>query len=450
MQNRLDYKKIVLPNGLTCILYKRSELHSISISIEVDVGSLDETKETNGISHLLEHLPFDGTEELPSWEKVDEFNNSISGSSNAYTSSSTTNYYGFYPYQYAKEALFYLSQLVFHPLFKEEDIEKEKEIIKDELKSRSDSIDYKVYRGVIDNRYTDTNNSYSFDVIGTEENIKRFTREEIVAHHNKYYVPSNIKIFIVGNFNDDSIEELLNEYFYLKIKDKSFNESPTREFLEVYPDYSTFRISADQKKDLDQYYLTVTFPRPEFKLTSEEKRLKLNFLSAITASGQYQQSVLWKKLREELGIVYGVSAYGWDYYNRAFTIIETSFQPQYLTQVLEEIYAGLNTIKESNINDIVFKTRQKRIIDTELMIYDSPSNVLSWIADQEKEFEFHKKFLTPDQYIEFVKNLEFKEIIELANEVYDWSKANINIVTQNSPKKLKKEVETIWKKIIKK
>jgi len=447
MAHKIDYKKIVLPNGLTCILYRRAEVHSVDISVDVEVGALDETKQINGISHLVEHLPFDGTVEMPSWEKVDEFNNNISGSSNAYTSSAETSYYGHYPYQYFENALFYLSQIVFHPLHKEEDINKERDIIIDELKTRADSVDFKIYRNVIDNRYKQNDTSYSFDVIGTEDNVKRFTRDEIVTHHRTHYIPENVKVFIVGNFEYDQAEKLLKKYFYEDLKHNQFGKKLERGFQHSYPEYSNFKISTDQKKDLDQYYLTFTFPRPEFKKTKQSHRIKLPFLSALTASGQYQQSILWKRLREELGIVYGVSAYGWDYFNRAFAIIETSFQPQYLEQVLTEIYSGINKIKNNEITESVFKTRQKRIVDTELMIYDSPSNVLSWIMDQENENEYHNEFMNPSDFIEQIKKMEFQEVIDVANEVYDWNNVNIGVVTQEDTAGIQEKVESIWKKI---
>lgn len=449
MSHKIDYKKITLPNGLVCIMYRRSEVHSVDISVDVEVGALDENAEINGISHLVEHLPFDGTKDMPTWEKVDEFNNSISGSSNAYTSSAETSYYGHYPYQYFDEALFYLSQVVFHPLHKEEDINKERDIIVDELKTRADSVDYKVYRNIIDNRYNTSSTSYSFDVIGTEANVKRFSKEEIAAHHKKYYVPENMKVFIVGNFEYDKAEKLLKKYFYDDLKHIEFGKKPHREFQKSYPEYSKFKISTVQKKDLDQYYLTFTFPRPEFKKSKQSERIKLPFLSAITASGQYQQSILWKRLREELGIVYGVSAYGWDYFNRAFAIIETSFQPQYLEQVLTEIYNGINKIKTAELQDSVFKTRQKRIVDTELMIYDSPSNVLNWIMDQENEYEYHNEFLNPSEFIDHVKKMKFNEVVDMANQVYNWDNVNIGVVTQEDSSKVQTQVEEIWSKITK-
>lgn len=450
MAHNIDYKKVILPNGLECILYKRSEIHSVDISVDVGVGALDETKELNGISHLIEHLPFDGTQDFPSWEKVDEFNNSISGSSNAYTSSSETSYYGHYPYQYFEEALHYLSDIVFNPLHKNEDIKKEQDIIIDELKTRADSIDYKVYRNMIDSRYVDNSSSYSFDVIGTEENVKGFEKSTIQAHHQKYYVPENIKVFVVGNFEYDKAEELLNKYFYKNLKNRSFGNKPDRAFQRVFPAYSKFNISAATKQDLDQYYLTLTFPRPEFKKSKQSERIKLPFVSSITASGQYQQSILWKRLREELGIVYGVSAYGWDYFNRAFAIIETSFQPQYLEQVLVEIYTGVNKISDGVEGENVFKTRQKRIVDTELMIYDSPSNVLNWIMDQENENEYHNEFLTPTDFINKVKKMEYSEVTEMAKKVYNWSDVNIGVVSKDDSGVVKQNIEDIWNKITQK
>ncbi len=70
--NNADYTKFYLPNGIKVVLYERKEVHSVNISVDVNVGALDETKVSNGLSHLIEHLPFDGTKELSSWEKVDE------------------------------------------------------------------------------------------------------------------------------------------------------------------------------------------------------------------------------------------------------------------------------------------------------------------------------------------------------------------------------------------
>ena len=104
-------------------------------------------------------------------------------------------------------------------------------------------------------------------------------------------------------------------------------------------------------------------------------------------------------------------------------------------------------IKTKEISDSVFKTRQKRIVDTELMIYDSPSNVLNWIMDQENEYEYHKEFMNPSEFIEQIKRMEFDEVIDIANEVYDWNNVNIGVVTKEDANQVQQQVESIWKKI---
>ncbi len=446
----LEYAKFTLPNGIRCILYQRSEIHSVHISVDVNVGALDEDSSTNGLSHFIEHLPFDGTKEFKTWEAVDEFNNEISGSSNAYTAYRHTRYYGYYPYQYMDQAFFYLSQLVFHPTHKQEDIDKEREIILDELKKQNDTTGHKIFRNIIDPRYTDKSSSYSYDIVGTEENLKNFTKKDIEDFYNRHYIPENMQIFVVGNFDLEEIKKIINKYFYKDIKDRHFGSKVYREFEETYPDYSNFAIQTSQKKDVDQLYLTMTFPSFEFKKYSQEQRIIVPFLKSITASSQFQQSILWKRLREELGIVYDVSAYGYDFFNRAFLTIQTSFSPKYLETALKEIYEGINKIKNEKVNDSVFESRKKRIMDTELMSYDYPSNVLSWIMDQEDEMDYHNQMLSPEQFINLIKSYKFEQVIRTGNAIYDWNKLNIGVLSKEDPKEMEKEVAGIWKKVTKK
>lgn len=449
MAKSIDYTKYVLPNGLKVILYPRSEIHSVHISVDVNVGSLDETSETTGLSHLIEHLPFDGTEDFKSWEAVDEYNNKISGSSNAYTSSTHTRYYGYYPYQYLDEAFCYLAQLVLHPLHRIEDIKKEKDIVFDEMKSQKDTTAYKIYTNILNNRYVDSTTPYSFDIIGTENTLISFNKKMIKDYYDKYYVPENMEIFVVGNFEIENIKKIIEKYFHTEIKSRRFPKKPKRDFEVSYPEYSGFKVNAVQKQDLDQYYLTFTFPKLEFKKYSQKERLLVPFLSSLTASSQYQQSILWRRLREELGIVYDVSAYGYDYFNRAFLTIQTSFSPQHLETVLTEVYNGIKKIKDGNVNDSVFKSRQKRIIDTELMTYDYPSNVLNWIMDQEYENEYHGTFLTPEDFVKIIKEIKFEDIIKTANKIYDLSKLNIGIVSGDKAKWLEPKVRKIWNSLAK-
>jgi len=449
VKKELKYHKFILPNGLKCILYKRSEIHSVSIEVNVGVGSLDEDKVNNGISHLIEHLGFDGTEELSTYNDIDRFSNSISGSGNAYTSNSNTVYHGTYPSQYLEQALYYYSQIVFHPTHKKEFIKKEKTIVLDEMKRYEDMVSTKIHINIIENRFENSNSQFSAPIIGTKETVKSFTRDQILNFYKSNYTPKNIEILVVGNFNLQEIKRYLKIYFYDKLKNKSFGDKPQRNFIKNYPAYSSFKINAKQKLDLDQYYLTFTFPSLEFLFNKQRVRSLIDFLNDNTASGQYQQSILWKVLREELGIVYGVSAWRSGLTSRAYNTIQTSFSPEHLETVLKEIYKGLNLIKSGKISDEIFKMIKKQVVDTQLMDLDNPKRALGWIEQQELELKYHNEFFTPEQYVEMIQAYNFKEIIDMANKVFDWDKLNIGIVTKDEPKEIENKIKIIWNKITK-
>lgn len=444
-EDRSQYLKINLSNGIKCVLYKRDEIHSVKIAAKVNVGSLDEEENESGISHLIEHLAFDGTKNFPTWDKLNTFLNDISGSSNAYTSDDHTKYYGSFPFQYLEEGIYYLSEVVLNPLYKASDIKKEVDIIIDEKVQYDDSTDYQMQLKIMQSRYSNNKTSFSRDVIGTVENLKSFSKSKILKHVERYYIPENISIEVVGNFDEKKIINLLEKYFgSFKNKKTKVSNKSKKKYLVEYPDYSDFKIATKQKLDINQYYLVINFPSLEFILTTQRERHLLSFLTDITASPQFQTSILWKRLREDLGIVYGISSWSWGSMSRSLFAIDTNFNPEYIEVVFKEILEGLKLIKEGKIGSDIFEKKKKRVIDTELIRYDSPGAVLDWIIMQEEEYEFHNEKLSISEYIELVKSYTFDDVVRLANKIYNFEKANIILVTKDSEKDVSKRVLSIW------
>ena len=442
--NEIKYEKFKLDNGIKCVIYPRKEIHSVQVRVVVNVGSLDENKKTNGLSHFIEHVVHDGTRELLTWDAIDNYTNEFSGSTNAYTSIDHTQYYGVFPYQYLEQSLYYFSQIVFAPLFKESDINKERDIILDEQKRSEDEIDYLIYKNIKQSRFMDFSTPFSFDVIGEKELLKKYSRKSLINFYNKYYVPQNVEIYMVGNIDIDNAKKLLGKYFEKNLEKKHFKEKPKRNFKLHYPEYSKFKIKALQKRDISQYYLTVSFPTFEFINSTEEEREIEKFLKSITASSQFFQSILWKRLREELGIVYGIGAYTYDMNSRSVHIIQTSFDKKYINTVLQEIYKGIEDIKNNKISKGVFNARKKRIIDTHLMQLDYPDNMMNWIISYEDELETHGRALGLNEYLKFVENLKYEKVIEVANKIYNWDDVNINIVSQDEPRTVENSTIDSW------
>ncbi len=440
-----NYTKFYLKNGLKCILYPRKDLHSVSIQVKVYVGSLDEAENEKGISHFIEHLPFDGTKEMPKWEDVENFMTSISGSGNAYTSNTHTKYYGTFPSQYLDKALFYYSQLVFEPLHAQDAVEKERGIILDEMKRYDDSVDQVVYRNIIENRYENDTTQFSVDVIGIKDTVSSFKPEEIHAYHESHYYPENMTIILTGKFTEEEAKDLLEKYFG-KYESQGKKE---RKFLKEFPEYSGFKIHTKQKLDVDQYYLTVSFPGFDMMKSSYEERVKLNFLTASVASGEFFHSILWKRLREELGLVYGISLYNMEYVTRGVFLFDTSFNPKHLETILKEIYEAVEKVKTTNIVEEVFNTAKKKKLDTKEMRFDDPDNIIGTIGAFEGELEYTGRLVTFDDYFKAIEEVKFEDLTRFANQLFDWSKVNIGVVSKEDPTKVHDEISAVWNKIIK-
>jgi zinc protease len=439
----LHYKTFKLPNGIKCVLYPRNEVHSVTIEVTANVGALDEDEKTNGIAHFLEHVVHDSTRDFPTWKDIDNFTNEYSGSTNAFTSLEITQFYGTFPFQYLDEALYFFSQITLHPSIKEEDVSKEREIILDEKQRYEDDVDHKQLLNIKDNRFASLNSPYSYEIIGQRELLKKFTQKDIQDFYQKYYSPANLEVYIVGNFEIEKAKELLLKHFNIDRKSSEI----VRKYKDTYPEYSGFKINALRKDDINQYYLTVNFPSSEFKLTTIEERFTLDFLKSITASSQYFQSILWQRLREELGIVYGVSASTYDMYARSSFIISTSFDKQHLETVLTEVYKGLELVKSGKVGKNIFEARKKRLMDTMLMQLDKPERTLDWISNYEDEVIEHGRAFTISEYLEFIDQLEFEEVIKLAHKIFDWEKVNIGLVTRDEGKEVEEKVSEIWSQI---
>lgn len=441
------YSKYFLPNGIKCITYKRPEIHSVNINIAIRTGALDEDEKTNGLSHFIEHVVHNGTVEMPTWQDIDKLTSDYSGSVNAFTNIDITQYYGTFPHKYLDQALYYFSQIVFHPLLKSSDIEKERAIILDEYTRHTDEVSFDVFKNLKENRFKTKNTPFAFDIIGTKKLLSNFTVEDITAFYKKHYIPENIEIYIVGNFNEEYLKKELTKLFNDSIQDKVFTFKTPRIYKKQFPEYSKYRIKAIQKSELNQYYLTISFPGLDTISSNPEDRIRQNFVANMTASSNFSQSILWKRLREELGIVYGVESWIYQMNSRAIFVIQTSFDKQYLEQVLMEVYSAINKIRNGEITDFVFNARKKRKLDTMLMRLDDPEQALAWVMNYEEQIYEHGRAFTIQKFLEFVEHVSFESVLDIAKQIYAFDKINIGIVSKDPKSEVESKAEEIWARV---
>ena len=303
----------VYDSGLKLIIKPMAGLLSVSTGIFVATGSRNETAENNGISHFIEHMMFKGTKTRSAFDISDHIDR-IGSNINAFTSRDITCYYTLSTYEHQAETFEILSDIFLNSTFPDEEIEKERGVVIEEINMTEDAPDEVCFDLVATAFYGDT--ELGRTILGPIENIKKFTRKDITDYMSKRYVPKNVVISVAGAVNVEETIALVDKYFANFV-----GEFDTTVQCENVPTYTQ---SLAKNKDIEQVHIALSLPSYAYG----DKRL--NALSiANTVLGGGMSSRLFMKIREELSLAYSVY----------------SFASRFKDVGLVSIYAGVNALK---------------------------------------------------------------------------------------------------------
>src|SRR5580700_1254852 len=195
-----DIEKTKLPNGVCVITEVMPHVRSISVGIWIGTGSRRENAEQNGICHFIEHMLFKGTTNR-SAEDIARSVDSVGGNLDAFTAKEQVCFNTKVLDQHLPLAFDVLADLVLHPLFREEDIDKEKGVILEEIKMEADSPDYLVHEIFSSNFWKD--HPLGKPILGTPQHVKRFDHNMIRGYYDSVYEPSNLVVTAAGNLTHD-------------------------------------------------------------------------------------------------------------------------------------------------------------------------------------------------------------------------------------------------------
>jgi zinc protease len=199
-----------LDNGIKVLLIENPILPMIGVNTVVKVGSAYETFATSGMSHMLEHLLFNGTDTMTQKELYDAADR-IGGYNNASTSEYYTNYMMVTPSENIEEGIKIQSGMLFHSILPEDKFEKEKGIVLEEIaKSLAKSVEQEE-RNITSIIYN--GHALSLPTLGTYETIKQMDRDDVNNFYKNYYVPNNMVMSVIGNFKSGQMLKLLKKYY---------------------------------------------------------------------------------------------------------------------------------------------------------------------------------------------------------------------------------------------
>jgi zinc protease len=199
-----------LSNGIQVIMLEKHANPLIACMIYVNAGSKYETDQNNGVTHLLEHLLFDGTKTRTRVD-ITEGIKAKGGYINAFTQKELTCYMVLMPTDYIEDGLAIQSDMLFNSTIPDSELVKERKVVIEEIKKDEDNIDYQVEKFFDSEVYSGT--PYARPVIGSEVTISNMTREEIIDYYHTYYEPNNMIALVIGDFQTDQMKSLLQKYY---------------------------------------------------------------------------------------------------------------------------------------------------------------------------------------------------------------------------------------------
>ena len=325
--NEERFQKTHLSNGIRVISENIDSVYSVALGIWAIVGSQDESKETNGIAHLLEHMAFKGTKNRSAFQIAHEIE-SLGGGLNAFTGKNVTCYYTRLMGEHLATGVDVLSDLIKNPLFKEADLEREKGVIIEEIREIEDTASDIIFDFFTEQLFP--NHPIGRSVQGSIENIRSFTVDHLTDFIKNHYTADRLVVVASGRVNHRELVDLVNQ----KLGDIPVGNG----VLKLGDVTAVSQRSQKISRKISQSHLVIgrrVFPQ------GDPRRYHLAILNVILSGGM--SSRLFHNIREQYGFVYAIY----------------SFYDLYLNNGLFGIYAGVDTGKQEVIRDKIYSELNK-------------------------------------------------------------------------------------------
>ncbi len=398
--NDAEIRRTVLSNGVRIVTESMPHVRSVAVGVWIATGSRREQPDENGICHFIEHMLFKGTA-TRSAEEIARSVDSIGGNLDAFTAKELVSFNTKVLDEHLPQAFDILSDLVLHPMFRPEDIEKEKRVILEELKMDADNPEYLVHEIFSSNFWK--GHALGKPILGTKETVRRFNRDMVGRYYGCYYVPSNIVITAAGHVTHEQITDLVGG---------RFESLEARELAGQDAIPSTHaRIAIRNKKELEQVHLCLGVP--SYPL-SHADRFACYVLNTILGGGM--SSRLFQNIRERQGLAYSVFSELNAYSDTGCLSIYAGTSLESARKVVGSILAEFRRLKEDPVDDEELRRAKDYMKGSLMLSLESTGSRMANLARQEMYFG---RFFTLDELLESIEAVTAEDIERIARAFFD-------------------------------
>lgn len=406
----LMHNSTTLDNGLRVLTSTMPHTYSVTLCLFVGVGSRYEPDETAGSTHFLEHLLFKGSKNWPKAQDISEAIEGVGGVMNASTDREITIYWCKVAKPHFKRALAVLLDMVLNPLLDQDEMEKERQVILEELRMSNDYPTHRVDLLMDEMLWPD--HPMGRDVGGTIESVNNITRDDLVALMERQYGPDNVVISVAGGV---SHEEVLSQ-----IEDATTDWKPRNpmDWTPVKVDQQEAALRMEYKK-IEQAHICIGMPALPL---DHPDRYALSLVNVMLGEGM--SSRLFLEIREKLGLAYDVHSSLSQFRDCGSLIVYCGSEPSRSQKSLETIMGQLEAMRKGFTERELEKAREYSKGRIMLRMEDTRS-VAMWQGGQELLLN---RVSTVDEVIRNIEGVTLEDVNRVAGELVDEKRMNLAVV----------------------
>jgi predicted Zn-dependent peptidase len=397
----VTHRKDVLPNGISIVTEVMPHVRSVAVGIWVDTGSRVEPEERGGISHLIEHLVFKGTE-TRSAEDIARAIDSVGGQMDAFTAKEQTCFYVSVLDEHLPLAVDLLADILRHPRFTPEDIEKEKAVVLQEIKMVEDTADDLIHDLFAERFWA--GHPLGRPILGRWNVVQGFDRAAVLSHLHEEYAPAKITIAVAGHMEHARVVDLFAGHF------EGFDRPARRHELTPPTPHAFVNVVP---KPLEQVHLVMGFPGIG---DAVPERYALYLLNDVI--GGSMSSRLFQEVRERQGLAYSIHSGMQSYRDSGLFYVYAGTDAASFGKVVKALMKELRLLKKDGISADELRRSKDHLKGNLMLSLESTSSRMNRLARQEMRFG---SFLSIDEMLAAIDGVRPDEVETMLHRVLDES-----------------------------
>lgn len=404
------YQKTTLDNGLRLITSAMPHTRSVSICIFIGVGSRYEADSEAGVSHFIEHLCFRGTQKRPTAKEISEAIEGVGGVLNGGTDKELTVYWCKVAQPHFLPTLDVLADMLLHSKFDPQDIEKERQIIIEEINMSMDSPQQRVDMLIDELLWPE--HPMGRDIAGKKESVAAITRETMLDYLASHYQPDNTVIAIAGDIKHKEVVNAVSQVM---------GNSPDRRQRPGYVPYKEHlsRRLHIEARDTEQAHLCLALPGLSL---FHPKRFAIGLLNVVLGEGM--SSRLFTEIRDKLGLAYSIHSHVEHFLDSGSVTVSAGVELQNLPLAIKAIVEQLSLLRETVPEAELSKVKELSKGRLLLRMEDTRS-VAGWVGGQEI---LTGRILSVEEVVSIIDAITAEELEQLAREVLIGSRLRLAVV----------------------